>query len=57
VSSDTGLCQPEPETRVRVVDLHHLQEGVKCSKGVAAIKLQQTKVVEENVTTVHTKDS
>ena len=40
-----------------MVDLYHLQERVKCSQGVATIELQQTEVVEKNVTTVHTKDS
>ena len=40
-----------------MVDLYHLQERVKRSQGVATIQLQQTKVVEKNVTTIHTKDS
>ena len=57
MSSDACLSQPEPESRVSVVDLHHLQERVKRSKGVAAIQLEQTKVVEKNMTTIHTKDS
>ena len=57
MSSDACLGQPEPESRVSVVDLYYLQERVKRSQGVAAIELEQTKVVEKNMTTIHTKDS
>lgn len=40
-----------------MVDLHHLQERIKCREGVASIQLQETEVVEKNVTTVHAQHS
>ena len=57
VSSDAGLSQPEPEAGIGVVDLNNLQERVKRSERMATIQLEKTKVIEKNVTTVHTKDS
>ena len=57
MSSDAGLSQPKPEAGIGVVDLNNLQERVKRSERMATIQLEKTKVIEKNVTTVHTKDS
>ena len=54
--SDAGLGQSQPQARVRVVDLHDLQQGVKRSGGVTGVQLLESEVVENDVATVDSQD-
>ena len=54
--SDAGLSQSQPQARVRVVDLHDLQQGVKRSGGVTGVQLLESEVVENDVATVDSQD-